>query len=259
MSCDYVEKLSGDARTRYTVKLSLSGLEECPYRLAADLWEDDPTQWPSSKQQHRRWPYSGRNTLNCWPGVWSKVRKRIILRMREWCVTADRSGMGHRLSVVMARTAHLSGSTHVAFDQNEKLFLEVPGIAKFVDRRRSRLHQKETLHEDKLTFTFLTQVFIKLGHLLDIILFLNLFLNFTIINFMKIHDVHRQSCAHPSFILFSVLNKDAYFTTMPSPRLIKAAQTVMILFPLVRGEIFGTRVLEARSAMLRRVCLYICH
>ena len=29
------------------VKLSLSGLEECPYRLAADLWEDDPTQWPS--------------------------------------------------------------------------------------------------------------------------------------------------------------------------------------------------------------------
>ena len=47
MACNYVEQLSGDARARYKVQLSLSGLEECPYRLAADIWEDDPTQWPS--------------------------------------------------------------------------------------------------------------------------------------------------------------------------------------------------------------------
>ena len=40
-------------------------------------------------------------------------------------------------------------------------------------------------------------------------------------------------------------------TTEEVPR--SALRSAKPLFPLVRGEIFGTRVLEARSAMLRRV------
>ena len=46
MSYDYVEGLSTDVKNRYNFKLSVAGLENCPYRLPADVWLADPTQWP---------------------------------------------------------------------------------------------------------------------------------------------------------------------------------------------------------------------
>ena len=61
--------------------------------------------------------------------------------MIEWCATASRSGMDPRLLAVMAKTAHMSGSTFHAFVLSEKLFLKEPGIAKFADSKRSRLYK----------------------------------------------------------------------------------------------------------------------
>ena len=47
MSADYCSKLqSGAAEVRYKDKLSLCGLETCPYALPADAWVNDPTAWP---------------------------------------------------------------------------------------------------------------------------------------------------------------------------------------------------------------------
>ena len=41
-----MDTLSNDAKQRYRTKLAIVGLDECPYRLPADVWVDDPTRWP---------------------------------------------------------------------------------------------------------------------------------------------------------------------------------------------------------------------
>ena len=87
MACDYVEQISGDARARYKVKFSLSGLEECPFRLAADLWEDDPTQWPSLeygvvyfKSKHREWDVAKSPESEARVVFFLTERKRWVLK-----------------------------------------------------------------------------------------------------------------------------------------------------------------------------------
>jgi hypothetical protein len=45
----YVEYLQQDdpvAFSRYNTKLSVLGLDVCPYNMPADLWINDPTKWP---------------------------------------------------------------------------------------------------------------------------------------------------------------------------------------------------------------------
>jgi len=46
MNVDYFSFLKDDARSRYLEKLDIVGLNECPYRLPADIWKEDPTNWP---------------------------------------------------------------------------------------------------------------------------------------------------------------------------------------------------------------------
>ena len=46
MSYDYLDSLDTEARNRYLHKLRAIGLKDCPYRLPADAWMNDPTQWP---------------------------------------------------------------------------------------------------------------------------------------------------------------------------------------------------------------------
>ncbi|XP_047143880.1 uncharacterized protein LOC124817620 isoform X2 [Hydra vulgaris] len=47
MSFNYFESLSKEAAERYQRKLSLLGLDKCPYKYPADSWTEDPSQWPS--------------------------------------------------------------------------------------------------------------------------------------------------------------------------------------------------------------------
>ena len=47
MSYDYVDSLNGQDRARYETKLRLIGVRECPFRLAASCWRNDPLLWPS--------------------------------------------------------------------------------------------------------------------------------------------------------------------------------------------------------------------
>ena len=46
MSYNYIDSLSIEDRKRYDAKLAAIGLRECPFRLPADAWVDEPTQWP---------------------------------------------------------------------------------------------------------------------------------------------------------------------------------------------------------------------
>ena len=46
MSADYFETLEVDVRERYKRKLTLVGLDLCPYQLPAELWKCEPTEWP---------------------------------------------------------------------------------------------------------------------------------------------------------------------------------------------------------------------
>ena len=46
MSYEYFDTLEDVARSRYMTKLQAVKLNECPYRLPADTWKDDPTKWP---------------------------------------------------------------------------------------------------------------------------------------------------------------------------------------------------------------------
>lgn len=41
-----MDGLPSEAKVRYKEKLTLVGMNDCPYRLPADVWVDDPTQWP---------------------------------------------------------------------------------------------------------------------------------------------------------------------------------------------------------------------
>ena len=42
----YRDALPLQAKERYERKLKLVGLQECPYSLAPEMWEDDVTKWP---------------------------------------------------------------------------------------------------------------------------------------------------------------------------------------------------------------------
>ena len=46
MSSDYITGLQGSALERYKEKLSLCSLEDCPYRLPANVWKNEPSEWP---------------------------------------------------------------------------------------------------------------------------------------------------------------------------------------------------------------------
>ena len=46
MSYEYYDSLSGEAKVRYDKKLYIIGIKECPFKLAADMWTNDPTKWP---------------------------------------------------------------------------------------------------------------------------------------------------------------------------------------------------------------------
>ena len=46
MSYKYFDSLKEESRSHYLKKLQAVQLNECPYRLPADVWLDDPTQWP---------------------------------------------------------------------------------------------------------------------------------------------------------------------------------------------------------------------
>ena len=42
MNADYFPSLKADSKPRYRQKLDLVGLKDCPYRLPADIWYDNP-------------------------------------------------------------------------------------------------------------------------------------------------------------------------------------------------------------------------
>ena len=46
MNVDYYSSLKTEAKSRYKQKLEIVGLQECPYRLPADIWAENPTKWP---------------------------------------------------------------------------------------------------------------------------------------------------------------------------------------------------------------------
>jgi hypothetical protein len=46
MSTDYMDQLPSEALIRYKKKLAICCLDDCPYRLPANVWENDPTEWP---------------------------------------------------------------------------------------------------------------------------------------------------------------------------------------------------------------------
>ena len=45
MSFDYFSSLDQEAKLRYVRKLNAIKMTECPYRLPADAWKNDPTKW----------------------------------------------------------------------------------------------------------------------------------------------------------------------------------------------------------------------
>ena len=46
MSYDYSDNLDAEAKMLYVAKLEAAELKECPYKLRADCWLDDPKKWP---------------------------------------------------------------------------------------------------------------------------------------------------------------------------------------------------------------------
>ena len=46
MNSDYFSSLKVDSKPRYRQKLDLVGLKDCPYRLPADIWCNNPVQGP---------------------------------------------------------------------------------------------------------------------------------------------------------------------------------------------------------------------
>ncbi len=47
MAYEYFDKLTNEARRRYSDKLHIAGLVECPFRLPSDDFINDPTGWPN--------------------------------------------------------------------------------------------------------------------------------------------------------------------------------------------------------------------
>ncbi|XP_076090454.1 uncharacterized protein LOC143062652 isoform X1 [Mytilus galloprovincialis] len=46
MSYNYQESLNGEALSRYQCKLDLISCKECPYKLPAGVWQNNPCKWP---------------------------------------------------------------------------------------------------------------------------------------------------------------------------------------------------------------------
>ena len=46
MSSDYISSLQASSLERYRKKLALCSLQDCVYRLPANVWDNDPTEWP---------------------------------------------------------------------------------------------------------------------------------------------------------------------------------------------------------------------
>ena len=46
MNADYFSSLRADSKARYRQKLDLVELTDCPDCLPADIWCDNPAQWP---------------------------------------------------------------------------------------------------------------------------------------------------------------------------------------------------------------------
>lgn len=42
-----IDSLVGSGKERYLEKLKMIGLTNCPYTIAAEFWENNPTQWPN--------------------------------------------------------------------------------------------------------------------------------------------------------------------------------------------------------------------
>ena len=47
MAYNYLDGLNAEAKHRYFKKLDTVKLKDCPYRLPADSWLNDPRQWPN--------------------------------------------------------------------------------------------------------------------------------------------------------------------------------------------------------------------
>lgn len=46
MSYNYQESLNGEGLSRYQCKLNLISFKECPYKLPAGVWQNNPCKWP---------------------------------------------------------------------------------------------------------------------------------------------------------------------------------------------------------------------
>ena len=46
MNGDYFSSLKADSKPGYKQKLDLVGCKDCLYRVPADIWWDNPVQWP---------------------------------------------------------------------------------------------------------------------------------------------------------------------------------------------------------------------
>ena len=46
MSYEYLDNLDAEAKERYRKKIELVGLNICPYKMPADAWKNNPTEWP---------------------------------------------------------------------------------------------------------------------------------------------------------------------------------------------------------------------
>ena len=47
MSYEYLDNLENDAKIRYKKKLEVADLQDCPYRLPANVWKEDTSVWPN--------------------------------------------------------------------------------------------------------------------------------------------------------------------------------------------------------------------
>ena len=46
MNADYFSSVKANSKPRYRQKLDFVGLKDCPYCLPANIWCDNPVQWP---------------------------------------------------------------------------------------------------------------------------------------------------------------------------------------------------------------------
>lgn len=47
MSYDYAESICGEDFRRYKSKLALVNMTECPFKIPANCWKNDPLSWPN--------------------------------------------------------------------------------------------------------------------------------------------------------------------------------------------------------------------